>query len=206
MNIVLENKGVKTDYFYVPPFVLGEGEVVVLFLSNGGYFYDTEMFLKDIFCDTTKRENVIIHKKMTFVEHFKESSFRRTFYPTTVGEYLRKNANLNDPFSKKIYEIEWITSKTKMNSLAGKPRRLLCLYAALSKTKDIVFDLVGVDPKGSDFIFKMVKKAIENGGSAILLDSFPDMKEHASKYIEVEWNKDMLPPVKEFKLNLNKNN
>ena len=199
MDIVIENKGIKTDSFYVPPFVLREGEVVVLFLFNGSYYYDTEMFLKDIFCGKIKHENVIIHKKMTFVKHFQESNLRRTFYPITVGEYLRKNANLNDPFSKKIYEIEWITSRTKMSSLAGAPRRLLCLYAALSKTKDIVFDLGGVDPKGAEFTFKMVNEAIKDGGSAILLDSFDDMKLHASKYIELEWNMDNLPPLKEFK-------
>ena len=50
----------------------------------------------------------------------------------------------------------------------------------------------------------MVKDAVKDGGSAILLDHFEDMKELASKYIELEWNKDMLPPVKEFKLNLYK--
>lgn len=140
MKTIIENKGIKTDTFYIPPFNLQEGELVVVYLYNGIHFYDTEMFLKDIFCGNTEDKNVTVHKKMTFVEHFKESNFRSHFFPTTVGEYLRKNANLNHPFSKKIFEIEWITAKTKMNSLPGTPRRLLCLYAALSKTKDIVFD------------------------------------------------------------------
>ena len=202
MNIVLENKGIQTDYFYVPSFVLGEGELAVLYLFGGGYFYETEMFLKDIFCGAAKHENVIIYKKMTFVEHFKESRFRSIFYPITVGEYLRKSANCNDSFSKKIYEIKWINSKTKVNALPGTPRKLLCLYAALSKAKDVVFDLVGVDPAGAEFIFTIIKDALKDGGSAILLDNFDDMKEHASKYIELEWNKDMLPPTKEFKINL----
>ncbi|GIQ58183.1 hypothetical protein Flavo103_13190 [Flavobacterium collinsii] len=201
MKIVLENKGIKTDTYYVPPFVLHEGEEILLFLFNGGCFYETEMFLKDIFCGITKNENVTLHRKMTFVEHFKESNFRSRFYPTTVGKYLRKNANLDDPFSKKIFEIEWITSKTKVSTLAGTPRRLLCLYAALSKTKDIIFDLVGQDPAGAEFTFKMVKEAVKDGGSAILLDCFNGTKEHASKCIELEWNDGSLPTNKEFKLN-----
>lgn len=199
MNIVLENKGIKTDTFYVPPFVLQEGEGLVLYLYNGDHFYDTEMFLKAIFCGTTKHKNMTLHKNMTFVEHFKESNFRSRFSPITVGEYLRKNANLNDPFSKKIFEIDWITSKTKMNKLPGTPRKLLCLYATLSKTKDIVFDLAGLDHEGVDFTFKMVKEAVKNGGSAILLDGFDDLKEQASKYIELEWNKGKLRPETEFK-------
>jgi hypothetical protein len=199
MNIVLENNGIKTDTFYVPPFDLYEGEVVVLFVCNGMYYYNTEMFLKDIFCGKTKNQNVVLHKKMTFVEHFKESNLRSTFFSTTVGEYLRKNADLDNPFSKKIFEIEWITNKTKMNTLAGTPRRLLCLYAALSKTKDIVFDLAGQDPAGAESTFKMVKKAVKDGGSAILLDSFEDMKKHCSKYIELEWDRNVLESKKEIK-------
>jgi len=201
--MVLENKGIKTDNFYVPPFDLYEGEVVVLYLHNGGYYYDTEMFLKDIFCGITKKKNVTLHKKMTFVEHFKESSFRRIFYPTTVGEYLRKNANLSDPFSKKIFEEKWITNKTKINALNkmnnNTSRRLLCIYAALSKTKDIVFDMAGVGPEGAELIFKTVKEAVKNRGSAILLDGFDDMKQHASKYLELEWDFDNLPPKITFK-------
>ncbi|MDL2141990.1 hypothetical protein QQY79_05620 [Flavobacterium tructae] len=198
MKIVLENKGIKTDTFYVPPFVLYEGEIIVLYLNNIIDLYGTEMFLKDIFCGITKNENVILHKKMTFVEHFRESNFRDRFYPTTVGKYLRKNANLSDPFSKKIFEIEWITNKIKVRTLAGNPRRLLCLYAALSKTKDIVFDLVGQDPEGVEFTFKMVKEAVKNGGSAILLDFSGKLKVHASKYVELELNEANLTPKREF--------
>lgn len=206
MNIVLENKGIQTDYFYVPPFVLGEGEVVVLFLFNGGYYYDTEVFIRDIFCGKIKHENVILHRKMRFVDYFRRSYFRDTFFPLTVGRYLKKNADLKSPFSNKIFEEKWIKKETKIENLPGTPRKLLTLYATLSKTKDIVFDIAGLDWQGGEFTFKMVKDAVKDGGSAILLDHFEDMKEHASKYIEVEWNKDMLPPVKEFKLNLNKNN
>lgn len=188
MNTIIENKGIKTGTFYIAPFNLQEGELVVLYLYNGTHFYDTEMFLKDIFCGNTEDKNVTVHTKMTFVEHFKESNFRRCFYPTTVGEYLRKNANLRHPFSKKIFETEWITAKTKMSSLSGNPRRLLCLYATLSNTRHIVFDLVAQDPSGADFFIKMVKEAIKNGGSAILLDSHEDINEYASRYISLEWN------------------
>lgn len=204
MKMILENKGIKTDSFYVPPFDLYEGEVAVLYLWNGGYYYDTEMFLKDIFCGIAKNKNVIVYKKMTFVERFKESNFRRIFYPTTVGEYLRKNANLDDPFSKKIFEEEWITNKTKVNTLNDNTsRRLLFIYATLSKTKDIVFDMAGVGPEGAKLIFKMVKEVVETGGSAILLDGFDDMKQHASKFVELEWDFDNLPTPTEFKLKLN---
>jgi len=199
MNIVLENKGIQTDTFYLPAFVLLEGEVVVLFLNNRGHYNDTEMFLKDIFCGKIKHENVILHRKMKYVDYFRRSYFRDTFFPLTVGRYLKKNADLKSPFPNRIYEDKWIKKETKIEKLAGTQRKLLTLYATLSKTKDIVFDLPALDWEGTEFAFKMVADAVKDGGSAILLDGIENMKEYAAEFIELEWNKDKLPPIKEFK-------
>ncbi|RYM31370.1 hypothetical protein ERX46_16955 [Brumimicrobium glaciale] len=186
--MLIENKGIKTDTFHIPPFDLNVGEIVVLYLFNGQHFYETEMFLKDVFIGKKKDENVVIHKKLTFVEHFIEPKIRRFFYPVTVGEYLKKNADLKSPYASKIYEIEWINEKTKVNTLTGNPRRLLSLYAALSKTKNIVFDVVGQDPKGAEETYELVKEVVNKGGAAILLDCFEDMKNDCTKYVELQWN------------------
>ncbi|RLJ34070.1 hypothetical protein CLU97_3563 [Chryseobacterium sp. 7] len=185
--MIIENKGIKTETFYIPPFTLNAGEIVVLHLYNGYHFYETEMFLKDIFCGKTDHENVIIHKSMTFAEPFRESNFRDIFFPVTVGEYLRKNANLLSPYATKIYETEWINKKIKVNTLAGTPRRLLTLYTTLSKTNNIVFDLVGQDPMGAKETYKIVKEVVEKGGSAILLDGYNELKNDCTKYIELQW-------------------
>ncbi|MFS4473968.1 hypothetical protein [Chryseobacterium sp. T20] len=186
-QILIENKGIQTDMFYVPPFTLNEGEIIIINLFNGSHFHETKMFLKDLFCGKTNHESIIIHKKMTFAEHFRESNFRDIFYPMTVGEYLRKNANPVSPYATKIYETEWINKKIKVNTLAGNPRRLLTLYAALSKTKNIIFDLVGQDPDGAKETYKIVQEVVKKGGSAILLDGYDDMKNDCTKYIELQW-------------------
>jgi hypothetical protein len=186
-RMLIENKGIKSDTFYVPPFELNVGEIVVLHLFNGQHFYQTEMFLKDIFGGKTKDENVVVHKSLTFVEHFIEPKLRRLFYPVSVGEYLKKNANFDSPYATKIYEIDWINENTKVNTLSGNPRRLLSLYATLSKTNNIVFDLVAQDPKGAEKTYEIVKDVLKNGGSAILLDGFENLKNDCTKYIELQW-------------------
>ncbi|MGV8830312.1 MAG: hypothetical protein ACWA6U_18545 [Breznakibacter sp.] len=188
--MLIENKGINADSFYIPPFDLNVGEIVVLYLFNGQHFYETEMLLKEIFCGKKKDENVIVYKNLTFVEHFIEPKLRRLFYPVTVGEYLKKNANFDSPYATKIYEIDWINEKTKVNTLAGNPRRLLCLYATLSKTENIIFDLAGQDPKGAEETYEIVKDLVKKGGSAILLDCFEDMKNDCTKYIELQWTKE----------------
>jgi hypothetical protein len=187
--MLIENKGIRRSNFYIPSFDLKEGEIIVLYLYNGQHFHETEMLLKDIFTGKTKNENVIVHKKITFVEHFKEPAHRRLFYPVTVKEYLKKNAELSSPFATRIYENKWINEKTKINTLPGNSRRLLSLYTTLSWTKDIVFDLVGQDPIGAELTYKTVKEVVREGGSAILLDCFEDMKYDCNKYIELQWLK-----------------
>ncbi len=187
--MLIKNKGIKTDTFYIPPFDLNAGEIVVLHLFNGQHTHETEMFLKEIFIGKTKDKNVILNQTLTFVEHIIEPKIRRLFYPVTVGEYLIKNSNMNSPYANKIFEIEWINKRTKVNTLPGTPRRLLSLYATLSKTKNIVFDVAGQDRQGADKIYKIVKKVVKNGGAAILLDYFEDMKNDCTKYVELQWIK-----------------
>jgi hypothetical protein len=185
--MLIENKGIKTDKYFIPPFDLNEGEIIVIHLGNGQHFYEAEIFLKDIFTGKTINNNLKVNRPLKFVEHFFEPTIRRLIYPVTVGEYLRKNANLKDKFSEKIFETNWINTKTKVNTLAGNPRKLLSLYSTLSKTKNIVFDLAGQDAQGAKDTYEIVKTCVNNGGSAILLDSFDDMKTDCTKYIELEW-------------------
>ena len=83
--MIIENKGILTDSFYVPPFTLAEGDIIGLYLYNGLHFFETEMFLKNIFTGKTSHENVEINKELTFVEHIIESNLRRFLFPMTVG-------------------------------------------------------------------------------------------------------------------------
>lgn len=185
--MIINCKGIQTDTFYLPPFELNESEIVILQLFNGVHFHETRMFLKDVFCGNTPHDNVSIYKKPTFVEHFFEPRLRYYFYPVTVGEYLRKNANPNSQYATKIYENKWINPKTKVNRLPGSPRGLLRTYATLSRTNHIVFDLLGQDPHGAQITYETVKQVVKEGGSAILLDFYEEMRYDCTKYIELQW-------------------
>ncbi|SHH18410.1 hypothetical protein [Flavobacterium defluvii] len=200
MKIVLENKGIKTDTYYIPPFTLYEGEIIVLYLYNGTHFYDTEMYLKDIFCGKRKHENVIIHKKMTFVDHFKKSNLKDVFFTPRISRYLKKDSDFANPFLAKVFENKYFTKKTPMNKVPGTPRKLLALYAVLYKTKDIIFDVAGLDCQGTELTFKLVDEEAKNGGSAILLTAFDNLREHASKFISIEWNDGSLPLQEKIKI------
>ncbi len=188
--MIIENKGIKKDNYFIPPFELNKGELIVLYLFGGQHFYPTKMYLKDIFTGKLKDENVLVNMPLKFVDYFVEPRWRSLFYPITVGEYLKENANLNSEYATKIYETHnWITTKTKVHSLPGTPRKQLCLFERLSKSKNIIFDLEGQDPLGVEETYKFVKENIKNGGSGILLDWADDMKNDCTKFIELQWIK-----------------
>ncbi len=185
--MLIASKGIKTDNFYIPPFELNEGEIIVMGLFGGQHFYETCMYLKDIFSGITVNPSVTVHRPLTFVEHFIEPRLRQMFYPVSVGEYLKKHANPESHYFKKIYEWHWITPKIKVNSLPGNPRGRLQLFATLSRTNNIVFDLVGQDPIGAEESYAVVKENVKNGGAAILLDNFNEKSLDCTRYIELEW-------------------
>lgn len=185
-DLIIKSNGIKTERFYIPPFELNKGEIVVLFLYAGEHIFDLKMYLKDVFNGSIKHENIIINQKLTFVERIYESTLRKIFYPLTVGEYLKKNANLESIYYKKIYEKVGINPKTKANSLSGSLERQLSLYSTLSKTNNISLDLLGESPLEAQETYEIVKDATQKGGSAILLDHTSEMKNDCSKYIEIE--------------------
>ncbi|REC62838.1 hypothetical protein DRF65_08425 [Chryseobacterium pennae] len=187
--MLIENKGIQTDTFHIPPFSLNSREFMVLFLYGGAHFHQTKTFLGDIFSGKIKDANVMVHKNLTFVEHYTEPLFRRLFHPVTVGEFLKKTTNPDSPYATKIYEINGITEKTRINTLPNHPKRLLSLYAAFSKTDHIVFDLLGQGPAEAKKIYQTVNEFVKEGGSAILLDNFNDQKNDCTKYIELQWLK-----------------
>ncbi|MBS7256286.1 hypothetical protein [Flavobacterium branchiicola] len=186
-ELLIECKGIKTEQYYIPPFELREGELVVLFLYGGAHFQNLKTELVHIFTGKIKNENVIVTKSLIYVDYFKESKFRSLFFPVRVDEYLKKNANLESKFIQKIYENPWINKKTKINELHWNSKRLLSLCATFSKTKHIVFELAGQGPFDAKETYDMVRNEIKEGGSAILIDWASDMKDDCDKFISLEW-------------------
>jgi len=186
--MLIDSKGVKTDKYYVPPFNLNSGEIVVIHLFSGSHYYDLKMKLVDIFTGKVKIDSVKIIQPLTFVEHLNEPFLRRLFNPLTVGKYINLNVKQGNTIPEKLYGLNPINSRTKISSLPDNLRKALSLYCTLTSTQDIIFDLDGIDPQSANDIYKIVKENVKNGGSAILLDWTDDLKGDCTKFITVEVN------------------
>ena len=185
-KILIKSTGITFRNFYIPPFELFEGEIIVIYLYNGEHVFDLEMHLKNIFEGKIQNKNVVINQKLSFVEYIRESEFRKIFYPITVKEYLKKHANLNNYYADKIYDTDWINPQTKINRLPGNHRKQLSLYSTLSNSNNIMLDVVGQDTRGAIETFNIIKKETQNGGSAIIFDNFDDLKNYCCKYIKAQ--------------------
>lgn len=186
-EIIIDSKGIKIDQYFIPPFELRKGELVLIHLDPQIYLEEIKEKIAPIFTGKQKHENVIISRPLTYVKHFRESKFRMNYFPTTVGEYLFRNIKPRSKFAKKIYETHWITKKTEINILEGNHRKLLSLYAVLSKTNNIIFDLAAQDHEGMEHATAIVIEEIKNNGSAILIDFGDHLKNYCTKYIKAEW-------------------
>ena len=170
--MIIESKGIKTDKYFIPPFHLQQGEIVIIYLYHGAHFYDTEMELVKIFTSKTFHQNVKICKPLTFIADFKESKLRHLFYPVTAGEYSVDNS---------------IDNKIKVRTLSRYQQKLLSLYAAFTHSAAIVFDLRGLGAIEAEETYEVVKTYVKNGGAAILLEGYNEMKDDCTKFITIEW-------------------
>lgn len=190
-DLIIESKGIKTDQYFIPPFELRKGELVIIFLQGGAHFDDMKAQLTAVFTGKAHHENVKIVKPLTFAEPFKESMFRRMFNPITVFKYLKRNADPRSIMISKIFEIDTFIKKDKMKDLDYSQKKRLSLCSVFSRTKNIVFDLRGEGPVGANKTVEFLKDEIKNDGAAILIDWSDDMKNNCSKFISIEWLADL---------------
>ncbi|KFF20343.1 hypothetical protein [Flavobacterium hydatis] len=186
-ELIIESKGIRTNQYFIPPFELRKGELVVIYLGGGLHFDIMKAELIAIFAGRAHHENVKIYKPLTFAEPFKESFFRRMFHPVTVSNYLKKNSDPKSTMISKIFEIDTFARKDKMNDLDTSQKKRLSLCSVLSRTRNVVFDLRGEGPVGANETVKFLNGEIKNDGAAILIDWADDMKDNCSKFIAIEW-------------------
>lgn len=186
MLLIKFNKQILGD-FLVPSFSINSGEITVIQFPNGPYFYPHMMKMVDIFTGKVPKDGVEILSPFKYPDHMWKTRFRDRLFPLTVGGYLMKNANKESPFFTKIHEYPYITAKTKIRTIPGSPRRKLAIYATLSWTSQIIFDLAGVDPKGGEEIYTTIKEVVKGGGSAILIDSYEEFKNDCNVFVRPQY-------------------
>lgn len=184
--MILKSTGIIIGNYFIPPFEVREGELVVLYLYGGAHYHHLKSELVKILTGKRHHPGVKISSRCTFAEHVAVPAIRRWFFPVTVGGYIKRHAALSPQYSSLIYQREGITPKTRVRDLSITERKILSIYAALSRTNNIIFDFVGQGPTSAEETMQIVRESISSGSSAILLDWADDMKEEATTFITLE--------------------
>jgi len=189
-GLIIESKGIKTDHYFIPPFELREGELVIIYLEGGAHFDDLKEQLVTVFAGKARHENVQVIKPLTFAAPIEESTLKRIFNPMSVGGYLKRDANLKNSISR-IFEVDDFTKKDKVKKLDTSERKRLSLCAVFSKTKYVSFDLRGEAAAYFNKTYQFAKDEIKNDSAAILIDWSNELKNDCSKFITIEWLTDL---------------
>ncbi|QJB36415.1 hypothetical protein HF324_00475 [Chitinophaga oryzae] len=201
-QLILENKGISAAEWFIPPFRIHEGELVVLNLKNPIYGPAVQDFFVDIITGKATHPAVAVHHPLTYVSPFRQSWFRRRFNPMSVATYLEKNVDPASEYAGKIYEHRdmcganyRIRPHTKVHTLLGGPRKLLALCATLGRHRYIAYDIRAVGPESVYIIHDMVKKHVSGGGTALLIEYYDELRNDCSRYVEAEWDLEGITPA-----------
>jgi len=133
-------------------------------------------------------QNLSVFHRFCFAERFEETkSIKSIFFPKTVSQYLGSNTDNSSPWIEKLYSLDRIKPKTKINTLPGNYRKWLEIFASFSKSDFVVFDTLGQDPLGVEQTFKYVREFVAQGGAAILLDNFDEPNSIFDRYYKLKF-------------------
>jgi hypothetical protein len=116
---MVHSTGFKIDNFFVPPFTVQQGEVLIIDIGNGPYIVSLRDRLLNIFSKRESCNNVIVKDPFTPVTHIEESAWQRLFTRPTVKKHIKNAGNPGSQLPNKIYDTADINPKTKINELAG---------------------------------------------------------------------------------------
>ncbi|MFN8114468.1 MAG: hypothetical protein U0W65_00025 [Bacteroidia bacterium] len=86
--MLLENKGLTIDNFFVPPFTVDKGEILTIYMFGGAHFFALEKKLADIFTGKVNNDNVKIYGPFHFIKNTESFSDKPNIIFDLVGQYI----------------------------------------------------------------------------------------------------------------------
>lgn len=191
-------------HFLIPEFSVSKGELVVVQIPDGAFFNPIAMELIARLTGEVINGKVKLNSKFTYVRPFRDTGLRRIFFPTTVDAYIKKCGNKANPVYNQIYQLPGVRPETQMKNLSGNVERELSVYIALSNINPIIFHLRGVGPVEGQKIYALVKKHVDAGGAAILIDHLEEFMNDCRCFVKARYLKDETPPYQQVEAAMKK--
>ena len=194
--ILIESKGFYIDKYYITPFCLKNGELLVIDINKDIPFYRFELLLANMLLEKKNDENILINSPFLFTgRNWRESWLKSTFNPTTIKKYIRRYTSdckniietINN-LDSNFLELKDLRGEERMSSLEATPFRLISILTVLTKSKYIFTDMIGQDSDGIKLTWDIINENIENGCCCIILDHFAhsNYTKYAKRFIKIE--------------------
>ncbi len=190
---MIRSAGLCIDNFFIPPFCVEKGELLIIELPAGGYFPALLFKMVDLLIGKEVHKNVAAEERFRYIERIPSDSLVGRIFPMTIRRYIAKYGS---PHGREdIYKLLWanmppgsqaIEQDTRITELSETSRRLLSLFTVCSWTDRIVFDLWGVDPAGAEHIYAIVKSRVAKSGAAVLVDYTDEFRNDCSRWVRYE--------------------
>lgn len=187
--VVIDCKGFKIDRFYIPPFQLKKGEMLIIECYGGAHFFPLSQQLAALFSGQVKHENITLFEQMGYAEPITEDRFKKIFNPLTIEKYLKnhsKNGRIDDLKLLFLKENQ-LSNSTPIDRLKQDENRLLSIYAELTKHCGVIFDFLGIGPDSGEQIFDFTLELVNKENKCgILLNNFNDLQDKDLKHIQIQ--------------------
>jgi len=154
----------------VPDFEIREGEIASILIDKPSFEFE----LKDYLTGKLANDKIKIFQPLIFADYLSGNytwiaKIRRRH---SVQRVIRQELNCNDNKIQEILNKAEITFDSKIDRLAGNPRRILSTLIAFEKNKNVIYTTIGMDPLGIERLNRIVRDEVRfKKGAAIEINS-----------------------------------
>ncbi|TWF41297.1 hypothetical protein FHW36_103101 [Chitinophaga polysaccharea] len=183
-NTLFRFAGANIGRFYIPPFTVSPGEVVIIGFPGGPYFMETVRLmvpqLQEIY-------------PFTYAKKIGPRSLWHKLIPETVQSYVTKNGNPYHPIIREIYQLPNVYPHSDIHEVNANDRAIIQLCCALSLSNVVMADFQAVGVAREDLFLELVTQQVQrHQGAALLFDECRDLQHRCTRFITAEYLGDTL--------------
>lgn len=183
-NTLFRFPGATIGRFYIPPFTVSAGEIVIIGFPGGPYFMET---VRLIVPQLREISPFIYAKKIG------SRSFWRKLFPETVKAYVMKNGNPDHAIIQEIYQLPGVHPHSDIHRVNANDQTIIQLCCALSLSNTIMADFQAVGVAREDLFLELVTQQVQrHQGAALLFDDCRNLQHRCTRFITAEYQPPLL--------------
>ncbi|NLR80534.1 hypothetical protein [Chitinophaga eiseniae] len=171
--------GATIGRFYIPPFTVSPGEVVIIGFPSGPYFMETVRLMVPQLQEISP---------FTYAKKIGPKSLWRKLIPETVKAYVTKNGNPHHAIIREIYQLPDVHPHSDIHRVHANDQAIIQLCCALSLSSVIMADFQAVGVAREDLFLGLVTQQVQrHQGAALLFDECRDLQHRCTRFITAEY-------------------